>query len=56
MLTERTYDSALFKVLLNIITNCVFIELKLIDLNNGVYYDLRNKSACVNTVLGLVDF
>ena len=26
ILTERTYDSAVFKVLLNIITICVFIE------------------------------
>ena len=26
MLTERTYDSAVFKIFLNIITICVFIE------------------------------
>ena len=26
MLTKRTYDSAVFKIFLNIITICIFIE------------------------------
>ena len=32
MLTERTYDSALFKMFLNIITICIFIEQLLIEI------------------------
>ena len=32
MLTERTYDSAVFKVLLNIITIFIFTEQKLIEI------------------------
>ena len=58
MLTERTYDSAVFNILLNFKKKLRFywaiINLNFIwniDLNNGVYCDLRNKSAYVNTVL-----
>ena len=40
MLTERTYDSAVFKIVRNIITICIFIDF--IDLNNGIFCDSRN--------------
>ena len=58
MLTDCTYDSAVFKIFRNITTvlhfYCAIINWNFIwniDLNNGVYSDLCNKSACLNTVL-----
>ena len=51
LLTEITYDSAVFKNFLNIITIRVFIEQQLIEIFyeilimiNGVFCDLRNKN------------
>ena len=57
MLSERTYDSAVFKFFLNFKTIWIFNWAIIngnfiwnIDLNNGVSCDLRNKSACLNMV------
>ena len=57
MLTERTYDSAVFKVFTQYYNDLSFYWAIInwnfiwnIDLNNGVYWDLRNKSACLNTI------
>ena len=54
MLTERNYDSVVFKIDLNIIKNLRFYWaiinwhfIRNIAFNNGVYCDLHNKSDCV---------
>ena len=49
MLTEHTHDSAVFEIFYWTIINWNFIWN--IVLNNGIYWDLRNKSVCLNTVL-----
>ena len=56
MVTEYTYGSVVFEIFRNIITICVFIEQELIEIlykiyKYDIYCDLRNNSACLNTVL-----
>ena len=58
MLTERTYDSAVFKIFSRYYNDLHFYWAIInwnfiwnIDLNNGVYCDLRNKGVFLNRVL-----
>ena len=60
---ERTYDSAVFILFSQFYKNLLFYWAIInwnfiwnIDLNNGVYCDLRNKSACLNAVLRNSEF
>ena len=53
MFTERTYMTVLHLKLFSIYNNLHFYSAIInwnIELNNGVYGDLRNNSACLNTV------
>ena len=51
MLTERTYDSAVFKVLLNIITIFVFTEQKLIEILYEILIAYWSRRGLVGSVL-----